>query len=68
VKISFFLVYRWAFNFGQGKNTREKLLGVWETLTLATQLAIRDIPKLGDSRIIIDWLNDKGSLRACALG
>jgi ribonuclease HI len=67
IKTSDFSVYRWTFNCGEGTNTREELLGVWATLTLATRLAIRDIQVLGDSKIVIDWLNDKGSLQACAL-
>jgi ribonuclease HI len=36
-------------------------------LTLATRLDIRDIKVLGDSKIVIDWLNDKGILQVCAL-
>jgi ribonuclease HI len=36
-------------------------------LTLATRLDIIDIKVLGDSRIVIDWLNYKGNLQVFAL-
>jgi ribonuclease HI len=60
-------VYRWIFNCGEGTNTREELLGVWATLNLATWLAISEIQVLGDSKVVIDWLNDKGRLHGCAI-
>jgi len=55
-------VYKWTFNCGLGTNTREEIHGVWATLTLASRLHIVDLQVFGDSKIIIDWLNDKGNL------
>jgi ribonuclease HI len=54
IKISEKTSYKWTFNFGLGTNTREELLGVWETLILATRLHIPDLQVFGDSKIIID--------------
>jgi hypothetical protein len=59
IRIHECMVYKWKFNCGPGNNTRAELLGVWETLTIASQLHILDLQVFGDSRIIIDWLNQK---------
>jgi ribonuclease HI len=61
------LSYKWTFNCGEGTNTRAKLLGVWDTLIVASRLDLKHIKVLGDSQIIIDWLNNKGKLRVLAL-
>jgi ribonuclease HI len=55
------------FNCGEGTNTRAELLGVWATLILASRLDLTHIKVLGDSRIVIDWLNNKGKLQVIAL-
>jgi ribonuclease HI len=67
LRINKHMVYKWTFNCGPGTNTRVERLGVWETLTLATRLHILDLQVFGDSRIIIDWLNQKGKLQAISL-
>ena len=54
-------------NCGVGTNTKEKLLGVWATLTLATHLSIQKLQVLGDSKVVIEWLTKKGRLQACAI-
>jgi hypothetical protein len=59
--------YKWLLNCGQGKNTREKLLGSWALLTLASQLSILTIHVHGDSKVIIDWLRGKGRLQVVTL-
>jgi hypothetical protein len=61
------IVFKWTFNCGPGTNTRAELLGVWETLILASRLHISDLQVFGDSRIIIDWLNYKGKLQVISL-
>jgi ribonuclease HI len=43
-------IYRWTFNCGMGTNTREELLGVWATLSLAHRLDIDHLQLLGDSK------------------
>ena len=37
-------------------------MGLWVTLTLATQWSIEKLQVLGDSKVIIDWINQKGRL------
>jgi ribonuclease HI len=59
--------YKWLLNCGQGTNTREELLGAWALLTLASRLSIPTIHVQGDSKVIIDWLRDKGRLQVVSL-
>jgi hypothetical protein len=37
-------------------------MGLWATLTLATFWSINQLQVLGDSRVIIDWINHKCNL------
>jgi hypothetical protein len=60
-------VYRWHFNNGEGTNTKAELLGIWATLTLANHLALPKLQALGDSKVIIEWLNNRGRLQASAI-
>jgi ribonuclease HI len=39
-------------------------LGAWATLTIAKHLDIHYIQILGDSKVIIEWLKQKGNLQA----
>jgi hypothetical protein len=39
-------------------------MGAWATLTIARLLEIKNLQVLGDSKVIIDWLNTKGNLQA----
>jgi ribonuclease HI len=50
-----------------GTNTRAELLGAWATLHLASRLNIEVLQILGDSRTIIEWLNNRGKLQAISL-
>ena len=65
IKTSENLVYRWYLNVGAGSNTKAELLGIWATLTLANHLNIQRLQALGDSRVIIEWLNGKAKLDVC---
>jgi ribonuclease HI len=67
IRISQNSFYKWTFNCGPGTNTRAELLGVWATLYLASRLHIEVLQLLGDSRIIIEWLNNRGNLQAISL-
>jgi ribonuclease HI len=67
IKTSDSLVYRWHLNSGEGTNTKAELLGIWATLTLAIHLSLPKLQAMGDSRVIIDWLNDRGKLQACTI-
>jgi ribonuclease HI len=58
---------RWTFCCGPGTNTRAELLGAWASLHLATILNIEHLQLIGDSRVIIDWLNHIGKLHSIAL-
>jgi ribonuclease HI len=58
---------RWTFNCGPGTNTRAELLGAWATLFLASRHHIEALQILGDSKIIIEWLNNRGDLQAISL-
>jgi len=59
--------YLWTFNCRKGSNTREELFGAWASVTLALRLSISDMMLLGDSKIVIDWLNKRVSLQVIAL-
>ena len=67
IKLSDHTKYTLTYNCGEGNNTKVELLGIWATLLLASILNLLDIQVLGDSNIIIDWLNNKGKLQVIAL-
>jgi len=54
-------------NCGNGKHKKAKLLGVWETLTVAHHLSLTKLQILGDSKVVIDCLNKKGELHVCTI-
>jgi ribonuclease HI len=56
------LVYRWHINCGRGTNSKDEFMGIWATFTLANHLALPRMQAFGDSRVIIEWLNDRGKL------
>jgi ribonuclease HI len=60
-------LYKWTFNCGPGTNTRAELLGAWATLYLASRLHIDALQVLGDSKTIIEWLNNREDLQAISL-
>jgi hypothetical protein len=39
-------------------------MGAWVTLTLANLWKIPNLQLMGDSKVIIEWLNQKGNLHA----
>jgi ribonuclease HI len=57
IKLDALREYRWTMNCGKGSNTRAELLGAWSTLVLAARLSVYDLHIMGDSKIVIDWLN-----------
>jgi ribonuclease HI len=50
-----------------GTNTREELLGVWASLSLAHRLSIDQLQVFGDSKTLIDWLKFKRNLQVSSL-
>jgi len=67
VKLNDHIVYKWTLNCGGGINTRVKLLGSWAILTLDHRLSISDFHVIGDSKIVIDWFNNIGSLQVITI-
>jgi ribonuclease HI len=55
--------YRWIFNCGDGTNTKAELLGAWATLIVTKLLDLQYIQVLGDSKVVIQWLKQKGALQ-----
>jgi len=58
-------IIRWTLNCGRGTNTRVGLLGAWATLMIASHLTIPRIDVKGDSKVVIDWILNKGRLHVC---
>jgi ribonuclease HI len=58
---------KWTFNLGCSTNNRAELLGVFTTLHLAKFLSLQTLDILGDSKLVINWCNGKGSIRSVAL-
>ena len=61
------IVILWIYNCGRGTNTRVKLMGAWATLMLADHLSLHRLQVMGDSRVVIDWLSNRGRLQVCAI-
>jgi ribonuclease HI len=54
---------RWIFNCSSGTNTKAELMGAWASLWMANLLKIHHLQVMGDSKVIVDWLNKKGNLQ-----
>ena len=52
---------------GCGTNTRAKILAPWGLLYFALQKGIFDLHVFGDSKILIEWVNDKVVLHVALL-
>jgi hypothetical protein len=56
---------KWFLSCGRGSNTKAELLGLWATLLLASNWSLDHFQVIGDSKVIIDWINCKcDSIRA----
>lgn len=67
IRVSKNSCYCWTLNCDLGTNTKAELLGAWASILLATRLNLSDFQLLGDSKIVIDWLNSKGKLQVSSL-
>jgi ribonuclease HI len=67
IKLSASTTYKWFVNCGAGTNTKAELMGAWATLHIAKYLSIQKLQGLGDSSVILNWLNKKGNLTISAL-
>jgi ribonuclease HI len=54
--------YRAHFAGGQGNNMKAEILGLWGLLLFASRLSINKMMVDGDSKVAIDWINDKSNL------
>jgi ribonuclease HI len=64
LKIHPFRVTKWFLNCGEGFNTKAELIGLWASLFLASSWSLNHLLVLGDSRIIIEWINHKSNLQS----
>ena len=67
IKLLASTIYKWFLNCGAGTNTKEELMRVWATLFIANHFSIHKLQILRDSKVIIDWLNNKSDLRVSTI-
>jgi ribonuclease HI len=60
-------ITKWFINCGEGTNTKAELMGLWASLTLASLWSLNHLLVLGDSRVIIDWINQISNLQSITL-
>ena len=66
IALSTHTIIRWTLNGGQGSNTKAELIAAWASLLLASRHS-DTLLLLGDSKLIIDWLNDLSDFHVAAL-
>jgi len=59
--------YHFKVGLGEGTNFRAELLSLWSLLWLAKRLNCESFQAFGDSLGIIDWVNEKSSIRNTVL-
>ena len=52
---------------GCGTNTNAEVVALWGLFSFAIQKEIVGIHVLGDSKVLIDWVNDKVFIRVASL-
>jgi len=57
-------ITKWFLNCGRGSNTKAELLGLWATLMIASSWSLNHLHVIGDSKVIIDWINRKCRLQS----
>jgi ribonuclease HI len=60
-------IYKWTLFCGPSTNIRVELMGARATLHLASRLHIDKLHMKGDSKVIINWLNNQGKLQISTL-
>jgi ribonuclease HI len=55
---------KWSLCCGRGTNTKAELLGLWTTLWLASSWSLDQLQVIGDSKVIIDWINGSSQLHS----
>jgi hypothetical protein len=56
--------YQLVHKLWGGLEYKSRTLGLWTALALASQWSLDHLLVLGDSRIIIDWINNKSKLHS----
>jgi len=67
LKLPDFTVIIWVLNCGIGTNTKANLMGAWETPGLASHMSLQRLQIMGDSKVVIDSLSNRGRLHVCAI-
>ena len=49
---------------GQASNNKAELKALWATLKVAIRSHIQDIQIFDDSKVVVDWENEKNNIRA----
>jgi ribonuclease HI len=62
LKISPDHLFRVHFAGGKGNNMKAEILGLWDLLHFASRLSINKMMVVGDSKVTIDWINDRSKL------
>jgi ribonuclease HI len=62
LKLSFRHRFKAHFTGGTGNNMKAELMGLWGVLLLTSHLSIKNLMVAGDSKVTIDWINDKSNL------
>ena len=52
------------FATGKASNNKAELSTLWETLKVPKNIHIQEIQIYGDSKVVIDWENEKSTIRA----
>jgi hypothetical protein len=53
---------------GIGNNMKAEIMGLWGIIFLSSYLSIKKLMVVGDSKVTIDWINDKSNLNIIYLG
>jgi len=62
IKLSSDDSYKTHFAGGKGKNMKDEIFGLWGLLFFAQRLSISKLMVVGDSKVTIDWINDRSNL------
>jgi hypothetical protein len=62
LKIYFCHTVKAHFTGGTRNNMKDKLMGLWGFLLLDTRLSIKNLMVACDSKVTIDWINNKSNL------
>lgn len=67
IKLDHFKSYSIWWNCGQGTNSWAKLLALWTLLWKNQRFHIDHLHIHGDSKIVVDWLANRGNLQVISL-